>query len=178
MPAPTTMASVFCRGTRLRFPMTSSTSCWPLKSAISVASPAASAAVSAAAAASASTPWISPWISPSCAGRVWAYKRRCGMRSGARLHELRRSCSGTGSAARAGYAVQRWLSNRVSRKPDDILRQRNVLGDGKIVRFLVKCTQAWDTRACTCTCICTRHASVHIHCTCTCEHCAFSPRAE
>eukprot|EP00964_Phaeocystis_antarctica_P007881 scaffold4241_cov70-Phaeocystis_antarctica.AAC.1 len=69
------------------------------------------------------------WISPSCTGRVLAYKRRSGMKSRARLHELRRGCSGTGSAARAGYAVQRWLSNRVSRKPDDILRQRGVLGD-------------------------------------------------
>ncbi len=38
-----------------------------------------------------------------------------------------------------------WLSNRVSRKPDDILRQRGVLSDSKIVGFLVRCKQAWDT---------------------------------
>ena len=39
----------------------------------------------------------------------------------------------------------RWLSNRVSRKPDDVLRQRGVPSDGKIVGFLVRCKQAWDT---------------------------------
>ena len=44
-----------------------------------------------------------------------------------------------------GWVCMRWLSNRVSRKPDDVLRQRGVPSDGKIVGFLVRCKQAWDT---------------------------------
>ena len=51
----------------------------------------------------------------------------------------------------------RWLSNRVSRNPDDILRQRGALCDGEVVRLLVRCKQAWDT------CTCHVHAHVHVH---------------
>ena len=61
----------------------------------------------------------------------------------------------------------RWLSNRVSRKPDDILRQRGALRDGKIVRFLVRCKQAWDT--------CHMDMDMHMHmcmCMCMCMSCA------
>ena len=80
--------------------------------------------------------------------------------------------AGTG---RAGYV--RWLSNRVSRKPDDILRQRGALRDGKIVRFLVRCKQAWDTchmdmdmhmhmhMSCACHVMC-----LHVHTPCKCAH--------
>eukprot|EP00964_Phaeocystis_antarctica_P003203 scaffold1708_cov51-Phaeocystis_antarctica.AAC.3 len=61
------------------------------------------------------------WTSSSCTreGAGLPKEMRPGKWSAA-IGELRRGCSGTGRAARAGYVVQRWLSNRVSRKPDDI----------------------------------------------------------
>ena len=86
--------------------------------------------------------------------------------------------AGTG---RAGYV--RWLSNRVSRKPDDILRQRGVPGDSKIVRFLVRCKQAWDTCHMDMRMSC--HVSTYAHAMQVCTYTArarvsitFPPRAE
>ena len=62
---------------------------------------------------------------------------------------------------RNGKRCKGWLSNRVSRKPDDSFRQGGALRDGKIVRFLVKCEQVRDM--CIHMCLHTSHASVHIY---------------
>ena len=96
-------------------------------------------------------------------------------------NEQRMGCSGTGIKSCKGWIccaelIQRGLSNRVSRKTDDIpprgLLQRLAGAaprNDNIVRFLVKCVACLHNTLSKC---------AHAYCTCTCGHYTCSPQAE
>eukprot|EP00964_Phaeocystis_antarctica_P020653 scaffold11422_cov71-Phaeocystis_antarctica.AAC.4 len=105
------------------------------------------------------------------AGRTWAYKRDGDReRMTWQIAEYRVQWDGKSCGQGPGYAVKQWLSNRVSRKPDDIpsrgLLQRlagaaprddNIVRLGKHVCIMHK--------PCKC---------AHAYCKCTCGHYMFT----